>query len=105
MWITWGGLFFEQNFIEKKKLEPSVSQVHREEGEGGDSSDLKNEHVKRARAALGLRLCNTPSLALDFSLQSPEGKGMPDLPREQLAPSGVNFLQQTLKAIGFSFHQ
>lgn len=49
-----GWILFGQSFIEKKKLEASVSQVDREEGKM-EVSVFGKRHVKQAQAGLEQR--------------------------------------------------
>lgn len=70
MWIIWGGLLLSKALWRKKKLEASVGWEERRVA----ISRLRNECVKRAPAGPGQRLCRTPSLALEWSSQSPVAK-------------------------------
>lgn len=89
-----GWILFGQSFIEKKKLEASVSRVDREEGKM-EVSVFGKRHVKQAQAGLEQRWCGVPLPAEESSPQTPgpEGKGRPAW--EQQAQSGVSVLQDT----------
>lgn len=89
-----GCILFGQGFIEKKKLEASVSGVSREEGKM-EVSAFRKERVTRAQAGVERRRCGVPLPDEEFSPQTPGPKANERPAWEQQAQSGVGVLQDT----------
>lgn len=100
MWAIWGGLFLSKVLL-RKQGEPSTQRQW-----GGWRGQASRMSLWRGHGPDWGRGCAGPLPWLWNSLpKAQHQKGQPDLPGEELAQSKVNFLQQTLKAIGFLFCQ